>query len=157
MLAKDREKFFDRVEVSATGCWLWVGMLEKDGYGRFYMDRRYHRAHRVAYQMFGGVIPDGLVLDHICRVRNCVNPLHLRVVTHKENILCGEGVPAKNARKTHCKRGHELSGWNLKIVPGGRACRECANAEKRARSKTDEYRRQAAAYQAGRRHRIAAS
>jgi hypothetical protein len=81
------------------------------------------------YEALVGPIPDGLFLDHTCRNRNCVNPQHLDPVTNKENILRGEGSPAKNARKTHCKNGHPLKGENLvRGSKGERVCRTCKNA-----------------------------
>ena len=77
-----------------------------------------------------GPVPDGIEIDHLCRVRHCANPEHLEAVTPTENTMRGEGVGAKNARLTHCKHGHPLSGDNLYIVTraGGkrrRVCRTC--------------------------------
>ena len=65
--------------------------------------------HRVAYFLHIGDIPDNMVIDHICTVRNCVNPSHLRLLTPRENTLDGRGVGAINARKTHCIKGHPLN------------------------------------------------
>jgi len=105
--------------------------LDTKRYGRITVwedgRRRYVRAHRYSYEAFVGPIPEGLTLDHLCRVRNCVNPEHLEPVSLKENLLRGDSSPAHNARKTHCMRGHALSGDNLYINPGTgyRACRTC--------------------------------
>ena len=111
-----------------SGCWLWAGTMSGNGYGRIRDDRdRQIQAHRAAYELFVGPVSKGLDLDHLCRVRCCVNPDHLDLVTVTENVMRGFGIPANNARKTHCKRGHLLAGNNLRIRPDGRrVCRTCA-------------------------------
>ena len=114
--------------VTESGCWLWESNLNDKGYGRFYLDGKNVRAHRWAYEHYREPIPVGLDLDHLCRVRCCVNPWHLEPVTKGVNVLRGEGVTARLARQTHCLRGHELSGYNC--VPWlerstWRACRTC--------------------------------
>jgi hypothetical protein len=123
-------------------CWLWTANIGDGGYGRIRIGTkgaggsRLVRAHRVAYQLFKGPIPDGLEPDHLCRVRHCVNPGHLEAVTHRVNTLRGEGMQAQNARKTHCSRGHELSGDNLVLdrqKKGARLCRTCRNQRQRDR------------------------
>jgi hypothetical protein len=89
-------------------------------------------AHRHSYRLFVGEIPDGLFIDHLCRVRNCVNPAHLEPVTRKENILRGVGWAAENARKTACPLGHSLlDPKNLKWNRHGKYCRECARRQDR--------------------------
>lgn len=94
-------------------------------------------AHRVGYELYVGKIPDGLMLDHLCRNRCCVNPKHLEPVTNLENVR--RGIAAQRNREirlamTHCKRGHPLSGDNLYINPGSgqRVCRSCRLMSKRA-------------------------
>lgn len=111
-------------------CWVWMGA--KGGgpppYGHFGLGPRRlgtMPAHRVAYELVVGRVPDGLVLDHQCRNRLCVNPDHLRPVTNRINVLIGEGASAINLQKTHCRKGHPLSGDNLKIEKLGRRCRQC--------------------------------
>jgi HNH endonuclease len=81
-------RFMKKVEVvTESGCWLWLGTVQKNGYGRFgYGEYRSGLAHRWSYQTFVGPIPRDKELDHLCRVRCCVNPDHLRVVTHAENM-----------------------------------------------------------------------
>ena len=100
-------------------CWIWTGKLNRDGYGPT-------STRRAMYRRAKGSIPDGYELDHLCRVRACMNPDHLEPVTRRENVLRGTSFAAVNAAKTHCKNGHELSGENVHIRPSGwRACRTC--------------------------------
>lgn len=115
-------------------CWLWTGYVRADGYavrsvradGR--VGAKY--VHRLAYEYFVGPIPEGLTLDHLCRVRHCCNPEHLQPVTSAENTLRGDAATAWNARKTHCKNGHQFDAQNTHYRPtGGRTCRECARAK----------------------------
>ena len=91
-------------------------------------------SHRLAYELEIGPIPAGLEIDHLCRVRNCVNPAHLEPVTHAENIRRGTGPLAENARKTECVHGHPLEGANLYVRPGDghRQCRACNTARSAA-------------------------
>lgn len=124
-------RFWGKVDKTDT-CWLWTAATQDNGYGSFFIGRvggrvRLARAHRFAYELAAGPIPDGLVIDHLCRVRNCVNPDHLEAVSNKENLLRGEGLPAIAAAKTQCSRGgHPLSGPNLYVNPRGeRECKSC--------------------------------
>jgi HNH endonuclease len=81
----------------------------------------------------GGPIPEGCELDHLCREKVCVFPEHLEPVSGRENSRRSRSPAALNARKTHCLRGHLLSGSNLYVFPGGkRQCRICAQASKKA-------------------------
>jgi hypothetical protein len=143
--------FWKKVQKTAT-CWLWTAAKGSSGYGKFCLTIQGQgrciqlTAHRLAYEMVYGRIPCGLELDHLCRVRACVNPAHLEPVTCRENLARspltipsrfanGEGVPNYNAMKTHCWRGHVLSGDNLYIRPktGYRQCRECMRMHDRQR------------------------
>jgi hypothetical protein len=128
------DRLFGKVDSSdPDACWIWTGRLDRYGYGKINMRLgTTSTAHRMAYFMVKGDIPDGLQLDHLCRNRACVNPDHLEPVTNRVNVLRGSGATAINAAKTHCKRGHVLSGENLYVRRGGRECRECARAAKRA-------------------------
>lgn len=113
-----------------TGCWIWDHVKDRHGYGHF----SHVGAHRWSYELHVGPIPEGLSLDHLCRNPPCVNPDHLEPVTHRENVLRGVSPCAQHARQTHCKRGHPLSGDNLRLRPNGhRACRECESANRRQR------------------------
>lgn len=114
-------------------CWFWLGAINHDGYGTFYISRRgTEKAHRLAYKFTIGQIPEGLQLDHLCRVRCCVNPSHVEVVTNRTNVLRGVGLTAQWARQTHCINGHPFDLENTYIrKTGGRLCRAC----KRTRDK----------------------
>ncbi len=119
---------FARIQITDS-CWLFTGCKDQRGYGMIYFGDRQMRAHRAVWQAINGPVRPGLCLDHLCRVRNCINPAHLEPVTNRENILRGEGLAAKQARQTHCKRGHELSGANLYLWRGKfRQCRTCNQA-----------------------------
>jgi len=110
-----------------TGCWEWTGKISKTtGYGHLGSVGKHYLAHRASYIALRGPIPIGLVIDHLCRNRICVNPKHMEIVDMRTNILRGESVPAINSKKTRCLRGHVLNGRNLYLTPDGRRqCKEC--------------------------------
>ena len=138
MKEKDRKRFFDKVVVDPeTGCWNWTAYRDRNGYGRFRLDGKTHFAHRIAYELLRGEIPEGLQIDHLCRHRGCVNPDHMEPVSSKENTLRGETLAAANVAKTHCPHGHPYSGDNLYVRPdGNRRCRACdAERARRCRAK----------------------
>ena len=120
------QRFWEKVIKTET-CWLWVATTATAGYGTFRVQRRSIRAHRWAYEQLVGPIPKGLVTDHLCRVRRCVNPAHIELVTIGENVLRGNAPSARQARQTHCKRGHELSVSNIYMYDGARICRACTS------------------------------
>jgi len=127
---KDAEWLMTRVEmVPFSGCWLWMGYVGPKGYGRVEISGRNVPSHKAMLIANGKEIPAGLFVDHICRVRCCVNPAHLRIVTPRQNALENSiSPPAINNAKTHCVYGHELSGSNLLLYKEGeRICRECRN------------------------------
>lgn len=134
-LDKTIQKFNSKyIPVPESGCWIWIGRLCRCDYAQVQIAGVRKMAHRAAYELFVGPIPDDMDLDHVCRVRCCVNPSHLRPLTHKENILCGAGLTAKHAKKTHCIRGHPLSGPNLRFCENKneRVCRQCNKDNARA-------------------------
>lgn len=120
----DLERFTSKI-VFTEQCWVWTDKPD-NGYGRFWLNKKSELAHRFSYLIWVGSIPLDKQLDHLCRNRGCVNPKHLEPVSIAENVLRGEGLSAKNARKTHCKMGHELTGDNLHLLKrGGRVCKKC--------------------------------
>lgn len=120
------ERFWSKVDRRGHDeCWEWMAAKVPMGYGQLRIPGGHLYAHRVAYEELVGPIPDGLSLDHLCRNTSCVNPAHLEPVTHRENCLRGVGFSAKNALKTHCKRGHEFSEENTRAYRGRRLCRAC--------------------------------
>lgn len=125
-------KFF----VDSNGCWIWTRGGNTAGYVQWKErgEDRGRNIHVVFWEVFNGPVPDGLEVDHLCRVRRCVNPAHMEVVTHKVNTLRGDNPTAINARKTHCKRGHKFTSENTDIQPINRGrylarvCRKCRSA-----------------------------
>ncbi len=121
-------RFISKIHISKKGCWLWQAKVNKiTGYGHTWYKGKDYLAHRFSYMLYKGKIPKKYVIDHLCRVRRCVNPNHLETVTLRENIMRGKGLASINARKTHCKRGHILSGKNLYLAKrkNRRTNREC--------------------------------
>lgn len=130
-------------------CWMWTAATNKKGYGEFWLGGQMRRAHRISFEFENGPIPDGLEPDHLCRVHPCVRPSHLEVVTSQINCLRGIGPTALNAKKTHCLRGHPLSGDNLLAdKQSRRICREChrQKMERDARAHPDRVREYNARY-----------
>lgn len=127
-------RFWEKAEITET-CWIWHGCINDQGYAQIRVDGKTRNAAKFAFEQSRGQVPEGLVLDHLCRVRHCVNPRHLEPVTNKENILRGISPPAQKARKTHCKRGHEFSLENTrhydKRSPGGRTCFLCTQLRRK--------------------------
>lgn len=136
------ERFWSRVkkngpmpaQAKAPGpCWEWTGTRRSNGYGAFKpTETTQQLAHRYAWELLRSPIPAGLVIDHLCRNRACVNPDHLEVVTLGENTRRGFGISTWNRLKTHCPQGHPYSVENTYIHPkGSRICRICIRETKR--------------------------
>ena len=135
-------RFWSRVKITESGCWEWTGGKDQDGYCIFDSDFgskfKSVRGHRWVYEKFVAKIPKEKQIDHLCRNRCCVNPLHMEPVTSKVNTHRGFGLCGINNRKTHCVHGHELAGSNLYIAPktGWRQCKTClARRDKEQKSK----------------------
>ena len=129
-----RARFAEKVALpNDDGCMLWLGALDMPGgYGRFRVGTKTDMAHRVSYVLHVGPIPEGLPLDHLCRVRRCVAPDHLEAVSMQVNTLRGATITAANAAKTHCPAGHSYSPENTRITRDGRRrCRTCDRARYR--------------------------
>lgn len=131
------DRFLDRLTDAPGGCWHWTGSLDRDGYGRMRVDGRRQYVHRIAYEALRGRIPDGLEIDHLCRVRACANPDHLEPVPHRVNVLRGESFAARKARQTQCVNGHTFTVASVYRAPNGtRKCRPCrATANQRYRQR----------------------
>lgn len=127
----DASRFWRHVDTAtASGCWLWTGSTKASGgYGQFRITEGVNaRPHRVAWTLLVGPIPEGLVLDHLCRVRNCVNPSHLEPVTVRVNTLRGNSVASDAMRAFErgvCTRGHTLAVTGMRANGRGRACNQC--------------------------------
>jgi hypothetical protein len=116
-----------------TPCVIWTGAKAR-GYGVRHHDGKMRLVHRLAYEAVHGPIPEGLVIDHLCKVKACYNVAHLEAVTQRENLLRGDTFQARNAAKTECPQGHPYDAMNTYTDKfGRRSCRECARQRKRER------------------------
>lgn len=133
-MPRPKVPFWEKVAVGDPDeCWPWLSYRNRGGYGCWQPRIGYKvMAHRHAYEDKVGPIPEGLVIDHLCRNRACCNPAHMEPVTIGENVMRGETLSAALARRTECPQGHAYTPENTKRNSGGhRECRECDKARKR--------------------------
>jgi hypothetical protein len=134
--ARPKPRIIHRSSEDENGCWIWSGALTGAGYGQLSLNNRKQYAHRVSYEAFVGPIPDGLHIDHLCRVRRCVNPAHLEPVTVAENNR-------RASRRPTCSNGHEMTPENTiwekqgAGVPLSRRCSACRYRRNQERARRD--------------------
>lgn len=122
-------RFFQKSQINGkTHCWIWNRRCTPKGYPQFFDGFRMVRAHRYSYEIYHGPIPSDKEIDHTCRNRACVNPAHLEVVTHQENIARA----VWNRGKSHCRHGHEYTLENTYHDPKGKRTRGCKACRKAA-------------------------
>lgn len=134
------ERFWSKVSRLSSGCWEWTGAKSKVEHGFYGVIRiagENYGAHRIAFVLNGGTLHAGMVIDHLCRNKLCVNPDHLEGVTQKENArrgLAGQWFKELQLSKTHCPKGHLYDETNTRIRKDGcRACRKCQRENNRRR------------------------
>jgi len=142
LTTKDLIRLFSKISISQTSfyqgvpCWEWTGQISPQGYGMAWWNPAKTTAHRIFYAWLCGALPCGrgnADIDHLCRNRRCVNPVHLELVTRQVNLLRGVGFPATNAQKPVCKYGHPFT-----VRPsGGRYCKTCTNLSQNRRYATN--------------------
>lgn len=122
------ERFFEKIAITDYhACWIWTG-AKTCGYGAIGMGRRgepTRHAHRLIYEAIHGPLPAKWQVDHLCRVRACVNPYHLEGVTQQENL---RREAAAQPRPTHCRYGHEWTPENTYQFARQRRCKACSRA-----------------------------
>lgn len=114
-----------------SSCWTWTRGKTRRGYGQIHFRGKNRPAHRLAYELFIGPIPEHLHLDHLCENPSCVYPGHLEPVPPQVNLVRSTTtIAGSNARKTHCPHGHEFTPANTRVDPkGSRRCRTCCAAQ----------------------------
>lgn len=137
-----RTKFWNKVdlpfEATNEDCWLWNASKNNCGYGQFWFNKKSMRAHRLSYLWYKGEIPEGLEVCHKCDEPSCINPNHLFVATHQQNLQdCADKNRLNNemASRNYCSRGHEYTPentWNY-VSKEGYPYRKCKRCEKRNR------------------------
>lgn len=125
-----KQRLLQKTLVDEHGCWIWTSTTGLNGYGQIHVGNRMNYAHRVSYEVHVGPIPSGLQIDHLCRVRNCINPMHLEPVTGTENV--------RRAFRDHdrCPKGHDVG--PMPVTGPRPRCRPCKQAADHARYNTKE-------------------
>jgi len=118
-------RFHNKVKLNDNGCHIWTGYTDDDGYGKFGIKNKIISSHRFSYNLYKGQIPNNMEIHHICNNTSCVNPNHLEVVTHKENLILGNSPSSINRDKTHCPKGHKYTKENTYFSNKRRYCRKC--------------------------------
>lgn len=130
-----------------TGCWLWGGAINSSGYGNFTIEGKTRSAHKVSWERENGPVPQNLCIDHLCRVRCCVNPEHMEIVSNLENILRGRAIELNRIRakqrslSSHCKYGHPFIPENTYYIQREtprRVCKTCHNRRRNQSIKNKE-------------------
>lgn len=126
------EKLLSHIGISnhnfyeGTACWEWLLSQNTYGYGKIWLNKKTVQTHRLMFEYYCGSICPDLTINHLCRNRNCCNPIHLEQISNKENVLKGTGISAINAKKTHCIHSHEFTPDNTYITPDNkRNCKTC--------------------------------
>lgn len=110
--------------IDENGCWRWKGRIGRYGYGLY----TGNNAHRVLFKYYHNEVFPELDVDHLCRVRDCVNPKHLEAIPHRENLLRSPFTLAgKASRTTHCPQDHPYNEKNTRLIDGRRYCKKCGN------------------------------
>lgn len=136
---EDLTRFWSKVK-KTEDCWLWTGAVQPQGYGSWAVNRGGERlaflAHRLSYEELVGPIPNGLTIDHLCRVRLCVRPTHLEAVTQRVNVQRGRSPSALLSQANVCKKGHALNEPNTyRRRDGSRECVQCRHEKSMARER----------------------
>lgn len=138
IIGDDKARLLSKVQ-HIDDHWLWTGAITSGGYGNMWHQGKYRPAHRVSYELLIGPIPEGLELDHLCRVRNCVNPEHLEPVSRRENLVRGQTIVADQLQRVACPKGHAYDASNTYVHAGQRFCRTCHAANERQRRKVSKW------------------
>ncbi len=125
------QRLYKKIRIQNDGCWIWTGARWSHGYGAAWYAGKTQRAHVLMFKLYGGIIPDGLVLDHLCRVTSCVNPEHLEPVTAGENTLrMIAALGTVNGKKTACPKGHAYGPTRItRLGHRKRRCPTCAREQ----------------------------